>query len=63
MVSMLNQSQKEGIFLYVTYCSIIKLGKSNARLLETGKQQLHVAFIITKALVDFMVGKDENVIR
>ena len=58
---MSNQSQKADIFLYITNILIIKLG--NELCLDPGKvkQQLCEALIITNVLVDFMVGKEENV--
>ena len=61
MTSMSNQSQKADILLYITNISITKLG--NEQCLNPGKvkQQLYEALIINNVLIDFMVGKEENV--
>ena len=60
MMPMSNLSQKAGILLYINIL-IIKLG--NEQCLASGrvKQQLYEALIITNVLVDFMVGKEENI--
>ena len=60
MMSMSNQSEKAGIFLYITNISSIKLG--NEQRMAPGKvmQQLYEVLIITNVLVDFMVGNKEN---
>ena len=57
---MSNQSQKADILFHITNILIIKL--ENGYCLDPGKakQHLYEALIITNALIDFMVGK-ENV--
>ena len=61
MMSMSNQSQKADILLYIINISITKLG--NELCLNPGKvkQKLNEALIIIYGLIDFMVGKKENV--
>ena len=61
MMPMSNQSQKADILLCIINISITKL--ENEKCLDPGKvkQQLYEALIITHSLIDFMVGKEENV--
>ena len=61
MISMSNQSQKADILLYIINISITKLGNEKCLDPEKVKQKLYEALIIIYGLIDFMVGKEENV--